>query len=65
MSINLKTDMNASQELSSVNAALDWLFSGPKLPIKNTKIIFSARHDDLTLRVIQNQTGIEVIIGYF
>ena len=36
---------------------------GPKLPIKDTKIIFSAREDDLTLMVIQNQTGVEVITG--
>lgn len=63
MSRNQKTDKNAGQELSSLSAALDWLFNEPKLLIKDTKIIFSATRDDLTLMVIQNQSGLEVIIG--
>ena len=54
---------NAGQELCSASAALDWIFYGPKLPIKGTKIIFSAVHDDLTLTVIQNHTELEIIIG--
>ena len=63
MSRNFKTDKNAGQELCSLSSALEWRFNGLKLPIKDTKTIFSARHDDLTLMVIQNQTGVEVIIG--
>ncbi len=46
-------------------AALDWLFDGAKLPVKGTKIVFSATHGELTLMVIQNQAGPEVIIGNF
>lgn len=49
MSRNLETDKTAGQELSSVSVALDWLFNGLKFLIKDTKIVFSAGHDDLTL----------------
>lgn len=63
MSRNIETVRKAGQELRSVSAALDWLFNRPKLPIKGTKIVFSARHHDFTLMVIQNQAGPEVIIG--
>lgn len=59
----IKTSKKAGQELNPASTALDRLFNGPKLPLKGTKIVFSARHDDLTLMVIQNPTGPEVIIG--
>lgn len=49
--------------MCSVSTALDRLFKGPKLPVKDTKIVFSARHDDLTLMAIQNRRGLDVIIG--
>lgn len=63
MSGNLKTDRKAGQELSAASAALDRLFNEPRLPVKDTRIIFSARNDDLTLTVTQYQAEVEVIIG--
>lgn len=59
----LNGNRHNGQELCSVSAALDRLFKGPKLPVKDTEIVFSVRHDDLTLMAIQNRRGLEVIIG--
>lgn len=53
----------ASQELSLASKAPDRLFNDPMMPINGTITVFSAKHDDFTQIVIQNQTEVEVIAG--